>query len=109
MTWKTIVKCFYISLIVIIKVISVSKWDKKKPLRKTQNSNYSCEYNFLLSDGWSLLMNKLFNNSNKYLLGSLPRNLKSSWTTLWSQTSMWSQTEADKVPLTGLSVLGKTP
>ena len=56
----------------------------------TQNSNNSCEYKFLLSDGLSLLMNKLSFNSNKYLLDSLPRNLKSSCNTLWSQTSMWS-------------------
>ena len=76
---------------------------------KTQSSNNSCEYKFLLSGGWSLLMDKLYFNSNKYLLDLLPRNLKSSWTTLWSQTSMWSQTKVDKVPLTGLPVLRKTP
>ena len=46
--------------------------------------------------------------TNKYLLDSLTRNLKSSWFTLWSETSMWSLREADKVPLTGLPVLGET-
>ena len=65
-------------------------------------SDNSCEYKFLLSDGLSFLMNKLSFNSNKYLLDSLPRNLKSSYTTLWSQTSIWSLIEVDKVPLTGL-------
>ena len=53
-------------------------------------------------------MNKLSFNSNKYLLDSLPRNLKSSGTTLWSQTSMCTLTEVDKVPLTGLPVLEET-
>ena len=75
----------------------------------TQNSNNSCEYKCLLSDGLSLLMSKPSFNFNKYLLDSLPRNLKSSCTTLWSQTSMLSLTELDKVPLTGLPVLGGTP
>ena len=85
--------------------------EKKRnyPIWNTQNSNNSCKYKFLLSDGLSLLMNKLSFNSNKYLLDSLPRNLKSSCTTLWSQTSMLSLTELDKVPLTGLPVLGETP
>ena len=105
-----IVKYFDISLIDIIKMIFAAKLDKRNyPIWDTQNSNNSCEYRLLLSDGLSLLMNKLPFNSNKYLLGSLPRNLKSSCTTLWSQTSMWSLTEVDKVPLTGLPVLGETP
>ena len=82
---------------------------RKEIIWNIQNSNNSCEYKFLLSDGLSLLMNKLYFNSNKYLLDSLPRNLKSSCTTLWSQTSMLSLTELDKVPLTGLPVLGGTP
>ena len=70
-------------------MLSVAKLDKRNyPIRNTQNSNNSCEYKFLLSDGLSLLMNKLSFNSNKYLLDSLPGNLKSSCTTLWSQTSM---------------------
>ena len=91
-----------------MKIISVAKLHKRNySIWNTQNSNNSCEYKFLLSDGLSLLMNKLF-NSNKYLLDSLPRNLKSSCTTLWSQTSMWFLTEVDKVPLTGLPVLGET-
>ena len=110
MTKKTIVKYFDISLIDIIKIISVAKLDKRNyPIWNTQNSNNSCEYKFLLSDGLSLLMNKLSFNSNKYLLDSLPRNLKSSYTTIWSQTSMLSLTEVDNVPLTGLPVLGETP
>ena len=105
-----IVKYFDISLIDIIKMIFAAKLDKKNyPIWDTQNSNNSCEYRLLLSDGLSLLMNKLPFNSNKYLLGSLPRNLKSSCTTLWSQTSMWSLTEVDKVPLSGLPVLRETP
>ena len=84
-----IVKYFDISLIDIIKMIFAAKLDKRNyPIWDTQNSNNSCEYRLLLSDGLSLLMNKLPFNSNKYLLGSLPRNLKSSCTTLWSQTSM---------------------
>ena len=84
-----VVKYFDISLIDIIKIISVAKLDKRNyPIWNTQNSNNSCEYKFLLSDGLSLLMNKLSFNSNKYLLDSLPRNLKSSCTTLWSQRSM---------------------
>ena len=82
---------------------------KRNPIWNTQNSNNSCEYKFLLSDDLSLLMNKLSFNSNKYLLDSLPRNLKSSCTTLWSQTRMRSPTEVDKVPLTGLPVLVETP
>ena len=105
-----IVKYFDISLIDIIKMIFAAKLDKRNyPIWDTQNSNNSCEYRLLLSDGLSLLMNKLPFNSNKYLLGSLPRNLKSSCTTLWSQTSMWSLTEVDKVPLSGLPVLRETP
>ena len=84
-----IVKYFDISLIDIIKMIFAAKLDKRNyPIWDTQNSNNSCEYRLLLSDGLSLLMNKLPFNPNKYLLGSLPRNLKSSCTTLWSQTSM---------------------
>ena len=84
-----VVKYFDISLIDIIKIISVAKLDKRNyPIWNTQNSNNSCEYKFLLSDGLSLLMNKLSFNSNKYLLDSLPRNLKSSCTTLWSQRSI---------------------
>ena len=80
---------FDILLILIIKIISVAKLDKRNyPIWNTQNSSSSCECKFLLSDGLSLLMNKLSFNSNKYLLDSLPRNLKSSCTTLWSQTSM---------------------
>ena len=55
----------------------------------------------------SLLRNKLSFNSNKYLLDSLQRNLKSSCITLWSQASIWSLLEVDKVSLTGLPVLGK--
>ena len=105
-----IVKYFDISLIDIIKMIFAAKLDKRNyPIWDTQNSNNSCEYRLLLSDGLSLLMNKLPFNSNKYLLGSLPRNLKSSCTTLWSQTSMWSLTEVDEVPLTSWPVLGETP
>ena len=70
-------------------MISVAKLDKRNyPIWNTQNSNTSCEFKFLLSDRICLLMNKLSFNSNKYLLESLPRNLKSSCTTLWSQTSM---------------------
>ena len=84
-----IVRYFDISLLDIIKIISVAKFDKRNyPIWNTQNSNNSCKYKFLLSDGLSRLMNKLSFNSNKYLLDSLPRNLKSSCTTLWSQTSM---------------------
>ena len=86
-----IARYFDISLIDIIKRISVAKlYEIINPISNTQNSNNSCEYKFLLSDGLSLLMNKLSFNSNKYkyLLDSLPRNLKSSCTTLWSQTSM---------------------
>ena len=84
-----IARYFDISLIHIIKIISVAKLDKRNyPIWNTQNSNNSCEYKFLLSDGLSLLMNKLSFNSSKYLLHSLPRNLKSSCNTLWSQTSM---------------------
>ena len=84
---KTITRYFDISLIHIIKIISVAKLHKRNyPIWNTQNSNNSCEYKFLLSDGLSLLMNKLSFNSNKYLLDSLPRNLKSSCNTLWSQT-----------------------
>ena len=75
----------------------------------TQSSNNSCEYKFLLSDSLSLLTNKLYLNFSKYLLDSLPRNLKSSFTTLRSQTSMWFLTEVDKVPLPGLPGLGETP
>ena len=76
-----IVKYFDISLIDIIKIISVAKLDPRNyPIWNTQNSNNSCEYKFLLSDGVSLLINKLSFNSNKYLLDSLPRNLKSSCT-----------------------------
>ena len=56
--------------------MSVAKLDKRNyPIWNTQNSNNSCEYKFLLSDGLSLLLNKLSFNSNKYLLDSLPRNL----------------------------------
>ena len=57
----------------------------------------------------SLLMSKLSFNSNEYLLDLLPINVKSSCANLWSETSIWSQTEVDKVPLTGLPVLGETP
>ena len=78
-------------------------------IRNTQISNNSCEYKFLSSDGLSLLMNKLSFNSNKYLLDALPGNLKFSCTTLWSRPSMRSLAVFDKVPLTGLPVLGKTP
>ena len=42
------------------------------------------------------------------MLESVTRNVKSSGTTLWWQINMWSLTEADKVPLTGLPVLGET-
>ena len=53
-------KYFDISLIDIIKIISVAKLDKRNfPILNTQNSNNSCEYKFLLSDGLSLLMNSL--------------------------------------------------
>ena len=79
------------------------------PIWNAQNSSNSSEYKFLLSEGLSLLVNKLSFNSNRYLLDSLPRNLKSSCTTLWSQTSMWFLTEIDKILLTGSPVLGKTP
>ena len=104
-----IAKYCHISLIDIIKIISVAKLDKKNyPIWNTQNSNNSCDYKLLLSDGLFLLMNKVSFNSNKYLLDSLPRNVKSSCTTLWSQTSMHSLTELDKVPSTGLPVLGET-
>ena len=100
---------FDISQINIIKIISIAKLDKSNyPIWNAQNSNNSCKYKFLLSDDLSLLMDKLSFNSNKYLLDSLTRKLKSSCTTLWSQTSMWSLTEVDKVPLTGLPVLGET-
>ena len=34
---------------------------------------------------------------------------KSSQATLWSQSSMWSLTDVDNVPLTRLLVLGDTP
>ena len=47
--------------------------------------------------------------SSKYFLGTLPRNLKSSCTVFWSQRSMQSRTEVDKIPITGLPVLGETP
>ena len=84
-----ITRYFDISLIHIIKIMSVAKLHNRNyPIWNTQNSNNSCKYKFLLSDGQSLLMNKLSFNSNKYLLDSLPRNLKSSCNTLWSQTSM---------------------
>ena len=73
-----ILKYFYVSLIDMIKIISVAKFDKKHyPMWNTQNSNNSCEYKFSLRNGLYLLMNKLSFNSSKYLLGSLPRNLKS--------------------------------
>ena len=105
-----IIKYSNISLTDIIKITSVAKLDQRNyPTWNTQNSNKSCEYKFLLSDDLSLLMNILSFNSNKYLLDSLPRNLKSSCTTLWSQTSMWSLTEVDKVHLTGLPDLEETP
>ena len=69
--------------------MSVAKLDKRNYLiRNTQNSNNSWEYKFLLSDSLSLLINRLSFNSSKYLLDSLPRNLKSSCTTLWSKTSI---------------------
>ena len=55
----------YISLIDIIKVISVAKLNEKKYSNITQSSNTSCEYKFLLSDALSLLMNKLSFNYNK--------------------------------------------
>ena len=56
---------FYVSLIDIIKTISLAKLDKKKlSLWNTQNNNNSYKYKFLLSDGLSLLMNKLSFNSN---------------------------------------------
>ena len=45
---------------------------------------------------------------NKYMLESVTRNVKSSGTTLWWQINMWTLTEADKVSLTGLPVLGET-
>ena len=61
-----------------MKIISVAKLDKRNyPIWNTQNSNNSCKYKFLLSDGLSRLMSKLSFNFNKYLLDSLPRNLKS--------------------------------
>ena len=67
----------------------VAKLDKRNHLiRNTQDSNNSWEYKFLLSDGLSLLINRLSFNSSKYLLDSLPRNLKSSCTTLWPKTSI---------------------
>ena len=60
---------FDISLIHIIKIISAAKLDKRNyPIWNAHNSNNSCEYQFLLSDGLSLLMNKLSFNPNKYLL-----------------------------------------
>ena len=66
----------------MFKIITLAKLDKRNyPIWNTQNSDNSCEYKFLLSDGLSLLMKKLSFNSNKYLLNSLLRNLKSSWTT----------------------------
>ena len=56
-----IVRYFDISLLDIIKIISVAKFDKRNyPIWNTQNSNNSCKYKFLLSDGLSFLMNKLF-------------------------------------------------
>ena len=56
---------FYVSQIDIIKTISLAKLDKKKLcLWNTQNSNNSYKYKLLLSDGLSLLMNKLSFNSN---------------------------------------------
>ena len=56
-----IARYFDISLIHRIKIISVAKLDKRNyPVWNTQNSNNSCQYKFLLSDGLSLLMNKLF-------------------------------------------------
>ena len=70
-----------------MNIISVAKLDKKNyPIRNAQNSNNSWEYKFLLSDGLSLLINRLSFNSGKYLLDSSRRNLKSSCTTLWSKT-----------------------
>ena len=63
----------------MFKIITLAKLDKRNyPIWNTQNSDNSCEYKFLLSDGLSLLMKKLSFNSNKYLLNSLLRNLKSS-------------------------------
>ena len=73
-----IVNYFDISLIDIIKIISIRTLDKRNyPIWNTQNSNNSCEYKFLLSAGLSLLVNKLSFNTNNYLLDSLPRKLKS--------------------------------
>ena len=64
-------------------MISVAKPIKiNYPLWNNQDSNNSCEYKFLLSDGLSLLMYKLSFDSYKYLFDSLPRNLKSSCTNL---------------------------
>ena len=61
MTKKTIVKYFDISLIDIIKIISVAKLDKRNyPIWNTQNSNNSCGYKFLLNDGLSLLTHVKF-------------------------------------------------
>ena len=82
-----IVRYFDITLIDIIKIISVAKLNKRN-YHIWNNSNNSCEHKFLLSDGLSCLINKLSFNSNKYLLDLLPRNLKSSCTTLSSQASM---------------------
>ena len=63
----------------MFKIITLAKLDKRNyPIWNTQNSDNSSEYKFLLSDGLSLLMKKLSFNSNKYLLNSLLRNLKSS-------------------------------
>ena len=45
----------------MIKIISVAKLDERNyPIWNTQNSNNSCEYKFLLSDGLSLFKQTLF-------------------------------------------------
>ena len=73
----------------------------------TQKNDNSCECKFLLK-WWLTSVNECTFNANKYLLDSLPRNLKSSCTTLWSQTSIWYLTEDDETPLPGLTLLGET-
>ena len=42
-------------------------------------------------------------------IDSLPNNLNSSQATMWLQSSMWSLTEIDNVPLKCLPVRGDTP
>lgn len=74
-----------------------------------QNNGKSWQELSLLRIRVFLLINKLSSNLKTNWLGSPLNMLKSSQITWWSQTPVWSLTDAQKVASTGFLALNETP